>query len=161
MAERPAVNASPLIYLSRAGLLDLLRLLAPEIVVPNAVAMEILRRGQSDPTAQALSQTSWLSVVSTPQIPASIQAWGLGVGESSVLAWAHANPGTEVVIDDLAARRCAATLGIPVRGTLGLVLIARQRGQIPAARPVLLQLRQAGMYLSDRVMNQALAMIGE
>lgn len=161
MAERPAVNTSPLIYLSRAGLLDLLRLLAPEIVVPNAVAMEILRRGQSDPTAQALSQTSWLSVVSTPQIPASIQAWGLGVGESSVLAWAHANPGTEVVIDDLAARRCAATLGIPVRGTLGLVLIARQRGQIPAARPVLLQLRQAGMYLSDRVINQALAMIGE
>lgn len=161
MAERPAVNASPLIYLSRAGLLDLLQLLAPETVVPDAVAAEILQRGQGDPTAQALSQTTWLSIVQTPPVPASIQAWGLGSGESSVLTWGYAYPGTEVIIDDLAARRCATALGIPVRGTLGLVLTAKQRGAISVARPVLLQLRQAGMYLSDRVMNQALAMIGE
>jgi len=127
VAERPAVNASPLIYLSRAGLLDLLQLVAPEVVVPSNVPTEILRRGQNDPTVQALSQTPWLSVVQTPPVSASIQAWGLGLGESPVLAWAQANPGTEVIIDDLAARRCAATLGIPVRGTLGLVLTAKQR----------------------------------
>lgn len=78
-----------------------------------------------------------------------------------MLAWAQANPGTDVIIDDLAARRCAAALGIPVRGTLGLVLIAKQRGYVQAARPVLLQLRQAGMYLSDRVMDQALKLVGE
>lgn len=161
MAERPAVNASPLIYLSRAGLLDLLQLIGTEVVVPNAVATEILQRGQSDPTVQALSNTPWLSIVQTPPVPASIQAWGLGLGESSVLAWAYSDPGTEVIIDDLAARRCAAALGIPVRGTLGLVLTAKQRGHIPAARSVILQLRQAGMYLSNRVMNQALALIGE
>lgn len=97
----------------------------------------------------------------TPPVPPQIQAWGLGQGESSVLAWAHAYPGTEAIIDDLAARRCAATFTIPVRGTLGLVLTAKQRGRIPAARPVLLQLRQGGMYLSDRVMNQALTLVGE
>jgi predicted nucleic acid-binding protein len=68
-------------------------------------------------------------------------------------------PGTEVILDDLAARRCAATLGIPVRGTLGIVITAKQRGAIPAARPVLEQLRLCGMYLSDRVINQAL--VGE
>lgn len=161
MAERPAVNASPLIILSRAGLLDLLQLAAPEIVVPDAVAAEILRRGPNDPTAQALNNTEWLPVIPTPTIPASIQAWGLGQGESAVLAWAHAHPGTEAILDDLPARRCAATHAIPVRGTLGLVLIAKQRGRIPAARPVLLQMRQAGMFLSDGVMNQALALVGE
>jgi predicted nucleic acid-binding protein len=64
-------------------------------------------------------------------------------------------------VDDLAARRCAATLGVPVRGTLGLVLIAKQRGEIPAARPVLEELRQAGMYLSDAVLNRALKRVGE
>ncbi|MCI0391749.1 MAG: DUF3368 domain-containing protein [Acidobacteria bacterium] len=161
MAERPAVNASPLIILSRAGLLDLLQLAAPEIIIPEAVSAEILRRGQNDPTAQALSSTAWLSIIQTPAIPASIQSWGLGQGESAVLAWAHAHPGTEAILDDLPARRCASAHAIPVRGTLGLVLIAKQRGRISAARPILLQMRQAGMFLSDRVMNRALALVGE
>lgn len=161
MAERPAVNASPLIFLSRAGLMDFLQLIAPELIVPAAVATEIQQRGPVDVTVQAINQTPWLSVVEIPAVPAAIQAWGLGNGESAVLAWGASHPGTEVILDDLAARRCAAALNIPVRGTLGLVLTAKQRGLIPAARPVLLQLRQAGMYLSDRVMNQALAMVGE
>ena len=62
---------------------------------------------------------------------------------------------------DLAARRCAMTLDIPVRGTLGLVLLAKKRGIIPLARPVLEQLKKAGMYLSNSVINQALAQVGE
>jgi predicted nucleic acid-binding protein len=155
------VNASPLIFLSRAGLLDLLQLAAHELVVPHAVAAEILQRGPNDPAAQALNNTAWLPIIQTPPVPPSIQAWGLGKGESAVLAWAHAHPGTEAILDDLPARRCAAAHVVPVRGTLGLVLIAKQRGRIAAARPVLLQMRQAGMYLSERVMNQALALIGE
>lgn len=155
------VNASPLIYLSKANLLELLQLLAPRILVPQAVATEIQRRGQGDVTARAINQTAWLKVVATPIIPPLIQAWDLGEGESSVLAWAYNHSGTEAIVDDLAARRCAATLEIPVRGTLGLVLVAKQRGELVAARPVLEQLRQAGMYLSDAVMNRALGMVGE
>ena len=161
MAERPAVNASPLIFLARGGLLDLLQFAGMEIVVTEEVANEIWHRGTSDVTAQAIETTNWLVVVSSPPIPPEIQAWSLGRGESSVLAWARTNPGTEAIIDDLAARRCAAAFGIPVRGTLGLVLTAKKRGRVAAARPVLLELRRAGMYLSDRVMNQALALVGE
>jgi hypothetical protein len=33
--------------------------------------------------------------------------------------------------------------------------------RIPHARPVLERLRQAGMYLSDRIMTQSLALVGE
>lgn len=161
VAERPAVNASPLIFLARAGLLALLQLLSAEVIVPEAVATEIGRRGPEDPTARAIAHTAWLIVTEPPPIPPQIQAWGLGAGESAVLAWAQAHPGAETIIDDLAARRCAAALNIPVRGTLGLVLTAKQRGHLPAARPVLMQLRQGGMYLSDRIMNQALALVGE
>lgn len=90
-----------------------------------------------------------------------IQNWDLGGGESAVLSWGYAHPGTEVIIDDLAGRRCAETFGIPVRGTLGLVLIAKKREMIPAARPVLEKLRLSGMYLSEKVLNQALAKVNE
>lgn len=161
MAERAAVNASPLIFLARGGLLDLLRLAAQEIVAPAAVAAEIRRRGPEDPTVRAMEGASWLRVVETPPVPPLIQAWDLGEGESSVLAWAYAHPGAEAIVDDLAGRRCAASLGISVRGTLGLVLMAKQRGRIVAARPVLEDMRRAGMYLSNRVLNRALALVGE
>lgn len=59
MPERPVANASPLIFLAKAKLLDLLQVVGDEIVVPEAVAQEIQRRGQTDPTAQALENTEW------------------------------------------------------------------------------------------------------
>ena len=161
MAEPPIVNASPLIYLSQVGLLHYLQLVGEEVLVPQAVANEIRAYGPNDITAHSLHHTSWLQIVEVPEVPAIIQAWDLGPGESEVLAWAHANPETETIIDDLAARRCAATLGVPVRGTLGLVLIAKQRGEIPEARPVVEQLCRAGMYLSSHVIERALALVDE
>ena len=132
-----------------------------EIVVPAAVATEIQQYGATDVTVLALSRTEWLVVVETPPVPEPIQSQNLGAGESAVLTWGYVHPNTEVIVDDLAARRCAATLGIPLLGTLGLVLKAKQRGSVPAARPVLEQLRRSGLYLSDRVLNQALALVGE
>ncbi|NLS91147.1 MAG: DUF3368 domain-containing protein [Planctomycetaceae bacterium] len=161
MAEDPVVNSSPLILLSRAGLIDLLQLAGSHIIVPTPVAEEIRICGSSDPTVVVLDSTDWLTVEDPEPIPSLIAGWDLGPGESSVLAWALSHRGADAILDDLAGRRCARALGIPVRGTLGLVLIAKQRGVIPAARPVLDQLRRHGMYLSDRVINEALARVGE
>ncbi len=78
-----------------------------------------------------------------------------------MLTYALANPGSGVIVDDLRARKCAAALGIPYQGTIGVVIHAKQQGCIPAARPVVERLRQEGMYLSDQLMNQALAQVGE
>ena len=161
VAEHAVVNSSPLIFLARGGLLDLLQLAAPEIVVPQAVASEILRRGPIDPAAHALASASCLRVLDVPETPPEIQAWDLGPGESAVLSWCVKNPGAEAIIDDLGARRCAQAIRIPVRGTLGLVLVGKQRGRIQSARSVLESLRNTGMYLSDSVMNRALKIVGE
>jgi predicted nucleic acid-binding protein len=117
VADRAIINASPSIFLSRAGHLDLLRIFASEIWVPEPVAGEIRQRGPGDITARMLDTTHWLSGVPAPSVPRSIADWRLGGGESSVLALALEHPGTDAIIDDLAARRCAATLSIPLRGT--------------------------------------------
>lgn len=161
MPDSAVVNASPLIFLSKVGLLHFLQLAGSTVMVPAAVAREIRQREASDLTVQALEQTVWLEIVETPPAPSLIQAWDLGPGETSVLAYAYTKTGAVAVMDDLAARRCAEALKIPVNGTLGLTLIAKQRGLIPAARPVLDTLRQAGMYLWDRVIDKALTFVGE
>jgi predicted nucleic acid-binding protein len=161
VADPAVVNASPLILLTAASLTDLLQLAGDPLLIPRVVIDEIDAYGPTDATAILVRQTKWLTIVDPPPVPAIIERWDLGPGESSVLTWAHAHPGTIAVLDDLPARRCADSLRIPTRGTLGLVLIAKRRAIISQARPIVERLRQAGMYLSDDVMNRALSMIGE
>ncbi|RLE29190.1 MAG: DUF3368 domain-containing protein [Acidobacteria bacterium] len=161
MTRLAVVDASPLIYLARADLFYLLRLAGPEIIVPEAVSREIQARGMDDETASAIRGASWLREVRIREIPSVIQAWNLGLGESTVLAWALANPGCRAIIDDLQGRRCAEALGVPLRGTLGLVLLAKRVGQIDRARPIVDRLRGAGMYLSPTVADAALSLVGE
>ena len=161
MSEQAVVNASPVIYLARTAYLHLLQLAAPEVLIPRAVAIEIKARGPSDPAARALADNPWLHQVEESRIPEEVLVWDLGPGESAVIAWALAHPGCLAVIDDLEGRRCADTLGLRLRGTLGLVLRARQQNAIAKARPVLETLRAAGMYLSSQIVDKALAEIGE
>jgi predicted nucleic acid-binding protein len=143
------------------GQLDLLKRLGPAVVIPEAAVLEIQRKGSTDPAVQALAQAVWLVTVDPGPIPSNVAALGLGLGESAVLAHALANPGSGAIVDDQAARSAAATLGIPHQGTLGIVIFAKTQGFIANARPIVEQLRQHGMYLSDQRMNQALAQIGE
>lgn len=161
MPEQAVVNASPLIFLSKARLIDLLQQAARSILVPEMVALEVNRRGEQDPTARALATTPWISTIATPSVPPLIQSWDLGPGESAVLAYAHRQPGVIAIIDDGAARRCAEMLGIPLLGTLGLVMLAKKRGVIPAARPMIAHLKQHGMYLSETTINRAMLLVGE
>ncbi|MDP2792816.1 MAG: DUF3368 domain-containing protein [Sulfurisoma sp.] len=161
MTDAAVVNASPLIFLAKAGLIDLLRVVSPRVMVPEQVATEIRRRGPDDVTAKALVDTSWLIPVSVTTVPPLIQSWDLGAGESAVLAHALGNPGMVAIIDDGAGRRCAEVLGVPLSGTLGLVLLAKQRGMIPSARQVVATLKQHGMFLSEKTIDQALALVGE
>ncbi|MDA0267770.1 MAG: DUF3368 domain-containing protein [Cyanobacteria bacterium] len=160
-APPPVINTSPLIFLSKADLLSLLHVRYPTVLVPATVVQEIQQYGPLDTTARTLQTTAWLTVVETPPPSPDLQACNLDAGEASVLAWACAHPATEAILDDLAGRRCAEKLGIPIRGTLGLVLAAKQQGHIPAAQPVIAKLRETGMYLSDRVVTKALVLVGE
>lgn len=161
MSEPPVVNASPLIYLAHARHIDLLQMAGTPVQVPAPVAREIRRRGQGDPTVQALEGTPWLRELEPAEDSPRVLPWELGPGETAVLSWAQAHPGCWAIVDDLAARRCAEAFGIPIIGTLGLVLRAKRKGRVPAARPVLEELREAGMYLGERVLNRALALVGE
>jgi len=142
--EHAVINASPLILLGRSVKLFLLQEFSRRILVPDPVARKIAARGDHDATVKAMAASPWIEISSSPTVGEEIVSWGLGLGESSVLAIAQANPGMTAIIDDLCGRKCAASLGIPVRGTLGIVLAAKQRGVIERASPVLEDLISAG-----------------
>ncbi len=161
MAETRVVDTSPLIYLARAELLDLLWEGAGAVLLPAEVAGEITAGPTADAAKLALSASSQFLLLQPEPIPPAVAAWDLGKGESAVLACGLARPECVLVIDDLAAQRCANVMGLVVRGTLGLVLRARKLQMIPSAGQALAKLRDVGMYLSDPVLQRALREIGE
>jgi len=161
MPEVLIVNASPLIFLGNAGRLDLLRTIgANRIVVPEPVFDEVIAGGHSDTAAAAVSEAAWLERRASPATPASVASWDLGPGESAVIALAVHTPGARVIIDDLSGRRCSLAHGIDTVGTLGVIITAHRHGRLPNPREVLLELRAAGMWLSDEVIARTLTIAG-
>jgi predicted nucleic acid-binding protein len=155
------VNSSPLIFLAKLGLIEILRLGDIPVIVPDAVLDEIARYGTQDEVLRQVQALDWLQVVATPPIPVEVSARALGAGESAVLAVALEQADSEVVLDDLAARKSARALGLPLQGTLSLILVAKQVGMVPEVKPLLEQLKSLGMYLSDALVARVLAQAGE
>lgn len=160
MSETWVLNASPIIALAKAGHLQLLERLTPTLLVPAAVAEEILAGPESDPAHQRIG-AGWGMRVTPSGIPSVLLEWGLGAGETAVVAVALERPGSTAVLDDASARACARSLGVRVIGTLAVVLRAKRRGLIAAAQPVIDALRAAGFYLDEQIVRSALAAAGE
>jgi predicted nucleic acid-binding protein len=155
------VNASPLIFLGNAGRVDLLNQIgATKIMVPQSVFDEVTTASHEDRASRAVAEAEWLVRVAPSPPPSAIVEWDLGAGESDVIAACIQIGRATPVIDDLAGRKCALSLGLPPIGTLGVVIRAYRRGSISDPRKLLLDLRSAGMWLSDAVVEHALRLAG-
>ena len=154
-------NTSPLQYLHQLGLLDILRKLTGNVTVPPAVVGELQAgrsKGASVPDPATLS---WVTI----RIPTSAVVMplitDLGAGEREVLALARESLDAIAILDDGAARRVAAVLGIRHRGTLGMLLDAKRAGLVVAVQPVLDRLQALGFRLDARTRQDVLELAGE
>jgi len=120
---RAIVNATPLIALAAIGRLHLLPALFDEVIVPQAVYREVVIAGAGKPDADAWAAARWLRVMSPDQDTAlDALLLGLDAGEMAVLLLARQIRPDWVLIDERQARRVAFALGLPVKGTLGVLL---------------------------------------
>lgn len=161
MTEHWIIDASPLILLGKAGQLDWLPQIG-SIVVPKSVALEVAAGSLDDPARRWLEAPQGAAFIVRDVAPTSdLLAWDLGAGEIAVIAMAMANPRHETVLDDAAARRCAMVFGVPMRGTLSLVALAKKRGLISFCRPVFDSMLAAGLYVSPALVEQVALEAGE
>lgn len=79
--EKVVVNVSPLITLFRAGLDPLLPQLFPDLIVPDAVWMEVVNRTYDDPATRGLAGVGLGAKAANPNQPG-----GRGMG-----AWCRRN----------------------------------------------------------------------
>lgn len=161
MAESWVINASPVILLAKAGLIQHLPALAQPLVIPEPVAAEI-RQGPAEDAAVAWIRGEGNRFIHppVPELDALHRA-RIGEGEKSVIAWAVAHPGCVAVLDDAAARALALPYGVPLIGTIGVVLKLKQSGLIAGVRPHLVVIRTAGGFISEQLFRKTLLDAGE
>lgn len=161
MAESWICNASPLIALSQIGRLDLIAALADRVLVPATVIAEVAAGGQGNDTDDQVRESPLVEVIADVAVPERVANWRLDAGETQVLAHALTRTGAGVVLDDWAARRCARLLAIPMTGTIGLVALAKRKGILVAAAPVLAALQEAGLRVAPALVQSVLSELGE
>lgn len=156
MLDRAVVNAGPLVALSLAGRLDLLPSLFKEFWIPEAVYREVAVAGLGRPGAAALTDATWAERVRAGPDPDPLLVAELDPGEAAVISLARASMPCMAVIDEKRGRRIAQQVyGLPVKGTAGLLVEAQRRGLLNDLRTTLKDLKRAGYYLSDAVIEGA------
>ncbi|MCT7994229.1 DUF3368 domain-containing protein [Laspinema olomoucense] len=81
-------------------------------------------------------------------------------GESEAIALAYER-GFTIILDDKKARSIARNMGISMIGTVGILIKAKQAGQITELKPVLDELQRNGFYLSEALKAEAIRLVGE
>ena len=128
-------NAGPLIHLAKINRLHLLKDLYREVVIPREVKTEAfdlaMEKGFPDAIqiGDAINE-GWIKVEDmklTQEFTKMAQIAGLKMAEAAVIYYAYKNEGI-ALIDEDSARTFARTLGIPIRGTLGIILESLKRG---------------------------------
>jgi len=108
-----------------------------------------------------IAKAEWLRIVEASDRDAVEQmAVSLDAGESEVLVVAQELEAT-AAIDERRGRNLAVSLGVPQTGTVGILLIAKKQGLIPAITPLLDELGAKGVHLSSRLYEEARRLAGE
>jgi predicted nucleic acid-binding protein len=155
------VNSTPIITLTIVGQLSLLQNLYGTVLIPLAVEHEVLAGGQSRAGAPQLAAAPWIQAVKLKDPRRVDLLSDLDRGEAEVIALAQERDADLVVIDERLGRRHARRLGLPLTGTLGVLLKAKGRGLIPEIAPSLRAIRQEGAWLGDELVEKALEMADE
>ncbi len=92
---------------------------------------------------------------------AQILRASLGGGESEAISLALELSAQLIILDDRPARRLAKALGLPVIGTLGALLLAKQKGLLPAIKPEMDALVNFGFRISQDLYDRVLGDAGE
>jgi predicted nucleic acid-binding protein len=148
-------NTSPVSVLASVGRLGLIHDLYPQVIIPTAVAGELVNDGLSRPPAE------WIDVreVRDRGRVAGLRA-ELDDGEAEAIALAIELRADLLLIDERAGRKAAARHGLVYTGVLGMLLAAERAGLIDTIAPLLDELVTkadfwVGPALRARILREA------
>jgi predicted nucleic acid-binding protein len=163
--KRIVADSGPLIMFARSSLLTVLRDVAGDVILPEIIFAECCR----DPTkagAAILTKAKKDGRVQVEADPDESVVAGfrkianLDAGEMSVLALSAAMK-CPALMDERLGRAVAKLNNIPVVGSAGILIAAKQRGFIQEVGPVLNAWRGWGYFLAPALLEAVLTRAGE
>jgi len=131
-------DTTPLISLLKLDLLDILQKMYSEVALPEAVYDELVTNAAFQKEAQAIRDCAFLrkeAVRNCFAVRVLEAEMLLDRGESEALVLAEDLQADLLLVDERRARTIAKQLGIPIAGTLGVLLEAKRRGLCAVAAP--------------------------
>lgn len=161
MPDRPVLaNNTPLVAFWTVSKLGILKALFNEVLIPPAVNDEFLAF-EKESRQKMLAHAPWIKVVPLDNPTRSNAFAGLDRGEAEVLALAEEQNPSLVLIDERKGRQFAKRLGLPLSGTVGVLLLAKEKGLLTAIMPVLSAIQDAGLYFDVSLIEKVRQTAGE
>lgn len=156
------VNTTPLIALCHVGQLTVLQKLYGEIMIPKAVYQELSAKEDSICRKQVDSSLDWIHVESIEnEMAKAMYKTQLHEGEVEVMILAKEKCADVVIIDDANAKKHAKYLGLPVTGTLGVLVKAKKQGHIKELKPIIQEMVDKHIYISEGLIKLCLEQVDE
>jgi uncharacterized protein len=156
-------NATPLINFAAINRLDILQTTLDLIIIPQAVYNEttVIDFPGSEPILKAVTTSGWLQVWKVSAVGNNI-APELDDGEREAIALALETKAEKILLDEQEARQVARKLGLQVMGTLGILLLAKQKRIVPQVQPLLDAMIDVAQYwVKDTLYQEVLREAGE
>ncbi|HIK57112.1 MAG TPA: DUF3368 domain-containing protein [Synechococcales cyanobacterium M55_K2018_004] len=153
-------NTSPILNLAIVGQLDLLRQQFGQIQIPPAVLDE-LKIAEGRPGSQLIQTavaTGWIQAQPVNnQSLVHLLRQTLDGGEAEAIALALELHADRILLDERDGRKVAKSLGLQVTGVLGVLLRAKESGELPSLQPVMDELTQnAGFRIAPELLAKVL-----
>jgi len=152
-------NATPLIYLTKIGKLELLKKSFGEVLIPEEVKIEVVDKGKAlgEMDAYIIENAvneGWLKVQRVDLLELPIK---LDPGEAAAISLAKKLKINEVLVDEVPARTATRLLGLTPRGTLFVLLKGLKKKELDLDEflELLSQLIQHGFRLKEEVYLEA------
>jgi len=153
-------DSSPLVALSIVDKLDLLDSLFKEVFVPVSVFNELTTVAKPEAQRIAAWAKGKVAAAENKQLMHSFTML-LDVGEAEAMTLYFEKKADFLLIDEKKGRRIAAYNKINVVGSLGILLLSKQKGLIPLVQPLLERLQQSYIRISDELYLKTLELAKE
>jgi len=155
-------NTSPLILLAKIHRVGLLAQLYGEVIIPASVLEEMeAKPGNEVEQVRTLLQSQEFRLQRARERTLDEVPLDLGAGEREAIALALEVKADLVILDDQQGRDSARERGLPVTGTVGILIEARERRLIPSVRHELDHLVEVGMWIDEPFYHRILQEFGE